>query len=164
MANILREHSKISGHSYAFPSVLPNFIPNSAYVKSREDAVIWICKNQIGRRNITDEQRTYLLGKQYEATKRRYGGDRKSSSHNEDLNRGRTAIRVSEEMGVSGSTVERAGNFATGMDAIGASEPKLKGDILSGKVSVPKMDIQSIAKIPELERPAAIEKIRRAVE
>jgi len=102
-----------------------------------------------------------LLGKQYEATKRRYGGDRRSSSHNEDLNKGRTAIRVSEEMGVSGSTVERAGQFSSGLDAIGASEPKLKIDILSGKVSVPKMDIQSIARIPEPERPAAIERIKR---
>ena len=33
---------------------------------SREDAVIWICTNQLGRRNITEETRKYLIGKQYE--------------------------------------------------------------------------------------------------
>ena len=29
---------------------------------SREDVIIWICANQNARRNITPEQKTYLLG------------------------------------------------------------------------------------------------------
>ena len=36
----------------------------------REEAVVWICKNQLGRRNLTPEQRRYLVGKQYEAEKK----------------------------------------------------------------------------------------------
>ena len=36
---------------------------------SREDAIIWICTNQLGRRNITEETRKYLIGKQYELEK-----------------------------------------------------------------------------------------------
>ena len=36
---------------------------------SKEDAIIWICNNQLGRRNISEETRKYLIGKQYEATK-----------------------------------------------------------------------------------------------
>ena len=35
----------------------------------REEAIVWICKNQLGRRNLTPEQRRYLVGKQYEAEK-----------------------------------------------------------------------------------------------
>ena len=34
---------------------------------NRYEAIVWICKNQLGRRNLTPEQRKYLIGKQYEA-------------------------------------------------------------------------------------------------
>ena len=35
----------------------------------RYEAIVWICRNQLGRRNLTDEQKSYLIGKQYEAQK-----------------------------------------------------------------------------------------------
>ena len=30
----------------------------------RYEAIAWICKNQLGRRNLTKEQKKYLIGKQ----------------------------------------------------------------------------------------------------
>ena len=30
---------------------------------NRYEAIAWICKNQLGRRNLSDEQKAYLLGK-----------------------------------------------------------------------------------------------------
>ena len=33
-----------------------------------------MCKNQLGRRNLTPEQKTYLTGKQYEAERKTSGG------------------------------------------------------------------------------------------
>ena len=38
--------------------------------ENREEAVAWICRNQLGRRNLSPEQKRYLLGKQYEAEKK----------------------------------------------------------------------------------------------
>ena len=38
--------------------------------ESREEVLAWICKNQLGRRNLSPEQKRYLLGKQYEAEKK----------------------------------------------------------------------------------------------
>ena len=35
----------------------------------REEAVAWICANQLGRRNLTEESRKFLIGKQYESEK-----------------------------------------------------------------------------------------------
>ena len=35
--------------------------------ENREEAVAWICRNQLGRRNLSPEQKRYLLGKQYES-------------------------------------------------------------------------------------------------
>ena len=43
--------------------------------ESREEVLAWICKNQLGRRNLTPEQKKYLIGKQYEAEKMKLGGD-----------------------------------------------------------------------------------------
>ena len=33
------------------------------------EAIAWICANQLGRRNISEETRKYLIGKQFEAEK-----------------------------------------------------------------------------------------------
>ena len=42
-------------------------------------ASAWICKNQLGRRNLTPEQRVYLIGKQYSSMKESRGGERSNS-------------------------------------------------------------------------------------
>ena len=36
---------------------------------NREEAITWICSKQLGRRNISDETRRYLIGKRYEVEK-----------------------------------------------------------------------------------------------
>ena len=44
----------------------------------RYEAIAWICRNQLGRRNLTPQQFKYLMGQQYGAEKASHGGDRKS--------------------------------------------------------------------------------------
>ena len=46
----------------------------------RYEAIAWICKNQLGRRNLTLQQFKYLMGHQYKAEKTAYGGDRKNNA------------------------------------------------------------------------------------
>ena len=46
--------------------------------ENRYEALAWICKNQLGRRNLTFQQKKYLIGKQYDSEKASHGGDRKS--------------------------------------------------------------------------------------
>lgn len=36
---------------------------------SRQEALVWICKHQLGRRNLTPERKKFLIGKRYEAEK-----------------------------------------------------------------------------------------------
>ena len=61
----------------------------------------YIIMYQLGRRNLTDEQRTVLIGKMYEARKHAYGGDRKSSRQNDDLNNsGRISDQIEKELGI----------------------------------------------------------------
>lgn len=47
---------------------LPFQIKEVAF-NDKYEAIAWICKNQAGRRNLTSEQLSYLIGKRYEAEK-----------------------------------------------------------------------------------------------
>ena len=69
-------------------SCLP-FMVHEKEFSSRYEAIIWICKNQLGRRNLTPEQKKYLIGKQYEAEKCANGGDRKSPAAKRGAGNGR---------------------------------------------------------------------------
>ena len=56
----------IDGHNrYAILQKHPD-IPYTVHEKEfadRYEAIVWICKNQLGRRNLTVEQKNYLIGK-----------------------------------------------------------------------------------------------------
>ena len=80
-------------------------------------------RKQLGRRNLSDEQKTYLLGKLYEARKQTRGGTGANqynvqNRQNGDSAKGRTVIQIAKEQGVGQKTVERAEHFAKGLDAI----------------------------------------------
>lgn len=131
-------------------------------------AIVWMCRNQLGRRNLTDEQRSYLRGKQYEAEKMSQGGDRRSdefsSGQNVLLNRREvkdgTAGRIGKEYGVDGRTIRRDADFSNAVDAAEKLSPGFKDSIMSGTVKAPKSVISEIRNIPEEKRQAAVEAIK----
>ena len=136
----------------------------------RYEAIAWICKNQLGRRNLTPEQRKYLIGKQYEAEKQSNGGDRKSSmkksvgQNDQLIERKHTRRRIADENNVNESFVRRAESFANGVDAAEAVEPGIKQSILSGTLKVTNQDVSAIAKAPPEERPALVQQLRQIKE
>lgn len=123
----------------------------------------WMYKNQLGRRNLTDEQRTYTIGKMYEARKNTKGGDRRSEefskSQNATLKNGRTPRMdemVGEELGVNHATVARSYKFAKGVDAIREVSPEAADKVLNGKANVPKVFVQQIGQMePDMVDAAA---------
>ena len=145
----------------------------TTYEKAFSDryaAIAWICKNQLGRRNLTPEQRKYLIGKQYEAEKQSNGGDRKSSmkksvgQNDQLIERKHTRRRIADENNVNESFVRRAESFANGVDAAEAVEPGIKQSILSGTLKVTNQDVSAIAKAPPEERLALVQQLRQAKE
>ena len=60
---IVQEHPEISFSTMPLP------------FESREEVLAWICKNQLGRRNLTPEQKKFLIGKQYSVEHRKPGGN-----------------------------------------------------------------------------------------
>ena len=99
----------------------------SLYLETREEVLAWICKNQLGRRNLTPEQKKFLIGKQYDAEKRAEGfhGNQHTvpaapagvqSEHHRPAEK--TCERIARENHVSASSVRRAALFAQGVDFV----------------------------------------------
>jgi hypothetical protein len=127
---------------------------------SREDVIIWICANQNVRRNITPEQKAYLLGKRYEAEKRKEGRPGKLP-HDGGVIPGETARRIAAEVGAGKNTVERAGQYARAVDTLATDSPTIKRKILSGEINQPRTAIVEIAAKPAAERAKAVERLER---
>jgi len=163
----------VDGHNrYTIAKKHPE-IPFTVHEKefaSRYEAIIWICKNQLGRRNLTPEQKKYLIGKQYEAEKCANGGDRKSPAAKSGSQIGnlignpKTCKRIATENGVSKNTVIRAEEFAKGVDAAEEAVPGTRQKVLSGEVKPTAAEIASVARAPPEERPALVAEICKSKE
>lgn len=83
-------------------------------IKTREDAADWIDSNQLGRRNLTPDAFTLLLGRRYNRMKGRQGGDHGNQYVAKDQNDTlpNVAAKLAAEHAVSEATVKRAGKFA----------------------------------------------------
>jgi phage N-6-adenine-methyltransferase len=85
------------------------------------DAVMdWIDKNQLGRRNLTKEDFTLIIGRRYNRMKKSAVGrsDRVFSEDQNDPPKKTTAEAIAEEHGVSAPTVKRAGKFADAVEHV----------------------------------------------
>ena len=116
----------------------------------------WICANQLGRRNITEETRKFLIGMQYESEKlahnlkntrgkNQYGepeGDVSCtiSDSNEEtqgsLSGHITAQRIAQENQISGGTVLKYAIYTRALEAIGQKAPEMVPKILSGRYKI----------------------------
>jgi len=130
----------------------------------RYQAKEWILKNQLGRRNITNEQRLRLIGQMQENRKQSRGGDRgnqytvEAKGQNEPLPKS-TAAQIAEEVGVSESTVKRAEKFSKGIDAIQSVSPEAAQKILKGGSGVTKAEVMSVPEMDDDEKEVFVDKI-----
>ena len=140
---------------------------------NRYEALSWICKNQLGRRNLTPQQKKYLIGQRYEAEKQadafhgnqhtasdESGADKKCPHQN---SRHVTQSRIAKETNTSASYVREAGTFAKGVDAAEEALPGIKQEILTGTIKPTASAVAAVAKAAPEERPqlaAALKKPR----
>lgn len=112
----------------------------------------WMYRKQLGRRNLTDEQRTYMIGKMYEARKKSVGEHvgnqytKMESLQNDDIPNGsaKTARTIAKELGVGRSTVERSERFAKGVDTLRGESPEAADIVLRGKSGMSKSQVSDI--------------------
>ena len=135
--------------------------------EGREEAIIWICGNQLGRRNITEETRKYLIGRQYEAEKvvgfrRNTGGHNQytkfSNSEASDIfkkmtakecreSRRRTAARLGDKYHVSSGAVQKYAKYSQALDTLGEKIPELVPKILSGNYKISHDNIVALSEM-----------------
>ena len=127
----------------------------SQKLRTRDDVIDWIYSNQLSRRNLTDESWTYILGKQYEARKKRHGGQVPGSRIDQN-DPSITAEKIGKEQHVSTPTVKRAAEYSRSIDALVTNNvgiDALKTKILNGTFKTNKRDIVELAKkSPEVQR------------
>ena len=129
---------------------------------NRFEALSWICKNQLGRRNLTPQQKKYLIGQRYEAEKQadafhgnqhtlsdESGADKKCPHQN---SRHVTQSRIAKETNTSASYVREAGTFAKGVDAAEEALPGIKQEILTGTIKPTASAVAAVAKADPEER------------
>lgn len=153
------------------------FNVRSLHVDSREEAIAWICSNQLGRRNITEASRQYLIGKRFEAEKTL--GDRNPNGYNQYIqqkelspqNRGKPLACVSKygiaanlglEYGVAHSTIERYGKYAEAIDQIKEANDDFASSILSGRIIVNQHDVLDMAGLNDQQIRAVARDVPRA--
>lgn len=133
-------------------------------------AISWMCSNQLGRRNVTDEQKTYLLGKLYEARKKTVGAPidnsnaSKQCAQNEHIEKLRVSEQIAKEQGIGKETVKRAEHFAKGLDSAEEVSPGIREKVLSGEVKAQKSSIAELRKLDGEELKQAVEELKKPKE
>ena len=140
---------------------------------SRQEALVWICNHQLGRRNLTPERKKFLIGKRYEAEKQidsnrgnQYTSARKDAGDQIDPQQNRssrhvTRQRIAKETNTSEGYVQRAEKYMHGVEAAEDAVPGSKEEILSGHIKATDREICELAKIPEPQRPEAIAELQK---
>lgn len=130
----------------------------------REEAAAWICANQLGRRNLPEEFRRFLIGKQYESEKivskiknpgglNQYSGevlapDKIVSARN---TRRQIASKIAQENHISRASVEKYAIYSQALDIIAEKEPDIVHKILSGQYKIAHKNVVELSKLTAAE-------------
>lgn len=135
----------------------------------KDEAIDWALAKQLGRRNITDEQRTELIGKKYKIRKKLAGntvsertdkGQFQSAQNEHNGKDGnRTAAVMARELGVGRETVKRAEKFANGIGELRKDNPEVATKILNGGSGVSKKDVMQYPDLSDEEKKEFVDNV-----
>ena len=140
---------------------------------SRQEALIWICNHQLGRRNLTPERRKYLIGKRYETEKQisqnrgnQYTSAKKDATDQNDPCQSKsgshvTRQRIANETGTSEGYVQRAEKYTNGVEAADEAAPGAREEILNGQIKASDREIYAIVKAPKEQRSEIVAELRK---
>ena len=125
----------------------------------REEAVAWICSNQLGRRNISEETKKYLIGKKYESEK--IMGVRNANGNNQHtiieppkipiLSQNKTAHEMGKQYSISHNTVYKYGIYSKALDVIQSKCPEIAHRILMGNIKASHENIINLSRLSKKE-------------
>lgn len=148
----------------------------------------WMINFQLGRRNLTSEQSSYLRGILYNQFKqdatqnilqKPHLNENDSNGHfvrsteynrkvliqnndNVSIENNKTTSEIlSEKYNVSEKTIRRDGQFAEGLDKL---DDELKADILAGNTKINKSDIQKLAQLELADKIDTLDDVHNLLE
>ena len=107
------------------------FKTKSVKLIDETEALDWMDVNQLGRRNLTPDQRDILIGRIYNRSKTKQGGDRKSKGQNVRLVN--AAKDLAQTYGINEKTVRRAGKKVDQLEELKKVAPKEVQSVLDGE-------------------------------
>ena len=176
---IVWNNTLVDGHNrYAILQKHPEIYFSTMPLRfaNREEALAWICKNQLGRRNLTSEQKKFLIGKQYSVEHRKPGGNG-NNQHTAAANKtapeelcqidtipptaAEASVRkqIAERNNVSESYVARSEKFMRGVEIMEQMVPGMQEKILSGQFKVRDADMHRLAKADYIDRQKIVDEI-----
>ena len=115
-------------------------------LESRQEAMGWAVRNQLGRRNATEEQKSYLRGKLYKAAKLQVGRPPVVTklAQSAPIN---AVEKLATETGVDRATLKRDEKYTDARDALAAKSEVLKDAASRG--DIPKSAVKTLAGAPK---------------
>lgn len=118
-----------------------------------------MCRNQLGRRNLTEQMKMKLIQEEHDAIAKSVGAPVGNKNNNKSQfgeksqidfgDRNQTRRILADEHGISTHAVRAAVEFGRGLDAAEKMSPGIKDAVLSGEVKAPKSVIAEIRNLPE---------------
>jgi N6-adenosine-specific RNA methylase IME4 len=108
--------------------------------EGEEEAKDWMDANQLGRRNLTPDQRKILIGRRYNRDKKPQGGtginQYTKEQSGQSVHSAKTSKRLAKENNVNEKSVRRYGKDAEKFEEIKEKQPELADKIWSGEISL----------------------------
>jgi hypothetical protein len=127
----------------------------------REEAQAWMMRNQLGRRNLREENVSYLRGKLYQSRKRQ--GQRTDLTSGQNVQKsGTTAAALAEEFHVDEKTIRRDEQYAKDLDTVAQIKDRgeaIRQKVLAGEVKLTKGEVAKLAGLSPAEQKRAAKSI-----
>lgn len=123
---------------------------------SREEAIIWVCRERMKNLPIESVMYKYLGGRRYACEKKRCQTLRKERrklefetgvyQSTEGLPEGRVSIPLAKELGISRTTIEKYGTFAENLEMIAEKDQMMFDVLCQGKAVMSYAKVSHLAK------------------
>ncbi len=129
---------------------------------NRFEVINWIINNQLNRRSMTNEQRSYLIGKRYQEEKKEEF--RPKLGNNVVTLRPKNSVieqRIAEKYKVSPVTVRKAEKFANAIDEVANNASINPYKMLGREIKATRKDIVELSQKPPEVQKNIIEKVEK---
>jgi hypothetical protein len=122
-----------------------------------DEVLIWVDRNQLGRRNLTDEQRAVVIGRLYKTVKLAQGRppkDEKEEKFSSFSGSNATAKAIAKQVGVNEKTIRNAEKFTDAVATLQqvspqAAERVLRGEVRDALTELPKVPKEALSFVAE---------------